>query len=106
MNTDSVLKRANPKGASIVDELGTNRFVIEMPIHAHARCLAKCIEKSPDYALLRNAIILRDDPQKVMVQLRCEADKAREIQRIVARECPVFLDELQIYPDPVMPHRG
>ena len=71
-----------------------------MPIHAHARCLAKCDEKSPDYRLLRNAIILHDDPHKVMVHIRCSADKARVIRSIVAKQCPEFVDELYVYPDP------
>jgi hypothetical protein len=68
---------------------------------AHARCLAKCDEKSPEYVLLRNGIVVRGDPHKVMVNIRCDADKARLIRRILAKECPEFLDEVHVYPDPV-----
>jgi hypothetical protein len=67
---------------------------------AYVRCLAKCDEKSSEYGLLRNGIVLRDDLQKIMVHIHCDADKARVIRRIVAKECPEFLAELHVYPDP------
>jgi hypothetical protein len=100
LDTNSSLKRASAGGAFTANELAPEGFLIEMPMHAYARCLAKCDEKSPEYVLLRNGIVLRDDPQKIMVHLRCDADKARVIRRIVAKECPEFSDELHVYPDP------
>lgn len=93
-------KRAGADGASILNELAPERFLIEIPTDAHARCLAKCDEKSPEYVLLRNGIVVGGDPHKVMVHICCDADKARMIHRIVAKECPEFLDEVRIYPDP------
>ena len=86
-------------GALIVNKAASERFLIEMPMNTYARCLASCDEKSPEYVLLRNAIVLDDDPHKVMVHIRCDADKARMIRRIVAKECPEFLDEVHVYPD-------
>jgi hypothetical protein len=93
-------KRARVSGAFIGNELAPDRFLVEMPMHAYARCLAKCDEKSPEYVLLRNGIVLGDDPHKIMVHIRCDPDKARLVRRIVVKECPEFLDELQVYPDP------
>lgn len=96
------MNRTTPVAIPInrLNELASDRFRIEMPMHAHARCLAKCDEKSPEYILLRNAIILGDDPHKIMVHIRCDADKELVIRRIVAKQCPEFLDELSVYPDP------
>ena len=95
------IKRAGADGAFILNELAAERFLIEIPMDAHARCLAKCDEKSPEYVLLRNGIVVRDDPHKVMVNIRCDADKAGLIRRILATECPEFLDEVHVYPDAV-----
>ena len=100
METNSSLKSARAGGAFIVNELAPDKCLIEMPMHAYARCLAKCHEKSPEYVLLRNGIVLGEDPRKVMVHIRCDVDKARLIRRIVAKECPEFLDELHVYSDP------
>ena len=100
MDTNPDLKRARAGGAFIVNDVAPDRFLIEMPMHAYARCLARYDEKSPQYVLLRNGIVLGDDPHKIMVHLRCDADKARLVRRIVAKECPEFLDELHVYPDP------
>jgi hypothetical protein len=86
-------------GASIVNELASDRFLIEIPMNAYARCLAKCDEKSAEYVLLRNGIVLRDHPQNAMVHIRCDADKTRLIRCIVAKECPEFLGEIHFYPD-------
>ncbi len=86
-------------GAIIGNELASDRFLIQVPMNTYARCLAKCDPKSPEYKLLRNGIILHDDPHKVMVHIRCDADKARVIRRIVAKECPEVLDELHVYPE-------
>ena len=87
-------------GAFIVDELPSDMFRIEVPLSAHARCLANCDEKSPEYALLRNGIVLSEGSDKPMVQIRCGADKVRAILHILAKECPEFSDELHVYPDP------
>jgi hypothetical protein len=70
-----------------------------MPMDAYVRCLAKCDEKSPEYLLLRNGIVLREDPHKVMVHIRCDAEKANTIRRILAKECPEFLNEVNFHPD-------
>jgi hypothetical protein len=93
------IERAGAGGASIVNGSPSERFLIEVPMDAYARCLAKCDEKSPEYMLLRNGIILRDSPHKVMVHIRCDADKARAIRRILTKECPEFLEEVHVYPD-------
>jgi hypothetical protein len=98
--TPTPIPKERAGGEFIVNELASDRFRIEMPMHAHARCLAKCDEKSPEYVLLRNGIVLRDVPPKVMVHIRCDADKARAIRRILAKECPEFLDDVHVYPDP------
>jgi len=82
-----------------VNDSASGRFLIEIPMHAYARCLAKCDEKSPDYALLKNGIVVRDDPHKAIVQVRCNADEAGVIRRILVEQCPEVLDELHISPD-------
>jgi len=86
-------------GASMVNELASERFLIQIPMNAYTRCLAKCDAKSAEYVLLRNGIVLRDHPQKAMVHIRCDADKAGLIRRILAKECPEFLGEVHFYPD-------
>jgi len=83
-----------------VNELASDRFLIEMPMDAYARCMAKCDERSPEYGLLRNSLVLREDPHKAMVHIRCDAEKASVIRGIVARQCPEFLKEVHLYPDP------
>lgn len=67
---------------------------------AHARCLAKFKEKSPEYALLSSGIVLRDDPAKPMVRIRCDAGQIQVIRSLLARECPEILDETRVSPDP------
>jgi hypothetical protein len=86
--------------AFIANDFASGKFLIEIPMNAYVHCLAKLDEKSPEYLLLRNGIVVRDEPHKVMVHICCDADKAREIRRIVAKESPEFLDELHVYPDP------
>lgn len=81
-------------------DAGSDRFLIAMPMVAHARCLAKFDEKSPVYALLSSGIVLRDDPRNPMVQIRCDADQAQVIRNLLATECPEILHETRICPDP------
>jgi hypothetical protein len=100
LENNSSLKIARAGHAFIVNDLAPDKCLIKMPMHSYARCLAKCDEKSPEYVLLKNGVILGDDPHKVMIHIRCDVDKARLIRRIVAKECPEFLDELHVYPDP------
>ena len=99
-NPITVRKETGARGASIVNELTSDRFRIEIPMDAYERCLANCDEKSPEYKLLRNGIVLRDDPHNIMVHIRCEADKVGVIRRLLAKQCPEFLDEVYVYPDP------
>src|SRR5688572_15962399 len=87
-------------GTFIVNEVGSDRLLIKIPMDTYVRCLAKCDEKSPEYVLLRNGIVLHEDPRKVMVHIRCDADKARLIRRILAKHCPEFSDDVHFYPDP------
>lgn len=75
-------------------------FRIEIPVNIHARCLAHSDDKSPDYALLRNGVILGDDPHNIMVHIRCDAAKARAIMTILAEKCPELSDECHIYTEP------
>jgi hypothetical protein len=84
--------------ASITNGSSSDKCLIEMPMDAHARCLAKCDDTSPEYLLLRNAIVLPDGPRK-MVCILCDADKAGVIRRILAEECPEFLDEVHVSSD-------
>ena len=76
------------------------QFLVEIPMNAYARCLAKCEEGSRAYMILRDGIVLRDDPHRVMIHIRCDAEKVQLIRRILAKECPEFLDEIHYYPDP------
>ena len=76
------------------------KFLIVIPMDAYARCLAKVEVSSREYLTLRNGIVLHEDPHKTMVHIRCDADKAKVILRILAKECPEFLDEVHYYPDP------
>jgi hypothetical protein len=93
------IKKALAGGEFIVNEFASDRFLIEIPMDIYMRCLVKCDEKSPEYRLLRNGIVLRDDPRNVMMHIRCDADKVRVIRGIVAQECREFLDEVHVYPD-------
>jgi len=79
---------------------GFDKFIIKVPMAAYVRCLAKCGEKSPEYALLRNGVVLNDGKRKEMLHIRCDAEKAEVIRSILARECPEFLDGVHVYPDP------
>jgi hypothetical protein len=84
--------------ASITNGSSLDKFLIEMPMDAHVRCLAKCDHTSPEYLLLKNSIVVPDGPHK-MVCILCDADKAGVIRRILAEECPEFLDEVHVYSD-------
>ncbi|HKY08876.1 MAG TPA: hypothetical protein VJQ55_11565 [Candidatus Binatia bacterium] len=88
-------------GGAVGNASAPARFLIEIPMDAYVRCLARCDEKSPEYVLLRNGIVVREDPHKVIVTIRCDADKARLIRRILVKECPELLDEVQFYPEPL-----
>jgi hypothetical protein len=94
------ITQAHADAALTVDALPSDVFRIEVPMKAHVRCLANCDEKSPEYTLLRNGIVVSEDSHQLMVHIRCDADKARAILRILAKECPEFSDELHVYPDP------
>lgn len=77
------------------------KFLIEIPMDAYLRCLAKFEDKSLEYRMLRNGIVLRGrtDTKNSVVHLRCDAEKVFAIRQLVADECPEFLDSVQCYPD-------
>ena len=83
-----------------MQQIASDTFLIEIPMDAYARCLAKCDEESPEYVLLRSGIVLQDDPHKVMVHIRCDGARARLLRRILTKECPEFMDAVRFYPNP------
>ena len=78
-----------------------DKFLIEIPMDAYLRCLAKFDDNSLEYRMLRNGIVLRGRTTKDSVlHLRCDA-----IRQIIADECPEFLESVQRYPDLPIPSR-
>ncbi|HET8671540.1 MAG TPA: hypothetical protein VFM05_13195 [Candidatus Saccharimonadales bacterium] len=80
------------------------KFLVEIPMDAYVRCLAKFDEDSAEYLTLRKGVIVRDAPHKAIIHLRCEPDRIQSIMRILAAECPEFLDDIHYYPDPRPAH--
>lgn len=75
------------------------KFLVEIPMDAYVRCLAKFDEESPEYLMLRKGVIVQNHPHKAVVHLRCEADRIPSIKRILATECPEFLEDVHYYSD-------
>jgi hypothetical protein len=76
-----------------------DKFLVEIPLDAYLRCLARLDEKSPQYRLLKNAILLYGNSNKPVVHLRCDAERAKLIKSLFWHECPEYLDRLRYYPN-------
>ena len=76
------------------------KFLVEIPMDAYVRCLARFDEESPEYLLLRKGVVVENHPHKSVVHLRCEADRIPLIKRILATARPEFLEDVHYYSDP------
>ena len=81
------------------------KFLVEIPMDPYVRCLAKFDEESPKYLTLREGLLygmlLTKRSSTAAVK---PTGSSQSIMRILAAECPEFLDDIHYYPDPPPAH--
>jgi hypothetical protein len=75
------------------------KIILEIPLDAYTLCLTKFKLRSPEYLLLRNGVIVRDDQGAQLVQILCDVDKVPAILAMIDDVCPEFSDQVRQRPD-------
>lgn len=75
------------------------KIIVEIPLDAYTLCLTKFKLRSPEYLLLRNGVIVRDDDGAQLVQILCDAEKLPAILAMINDICPEFSDQVRQRPE-------
>jgi hypothetical protein len=75
------------------------KVILEIPIDTYMICLMRFRLRSREYQMLRNGIISRDDRGDEIVEILCDAEKAKFMRNIIADLCPESLSKINQRPD-------
>ena len=68
---------------------------LDIPIGPYLLCMTRFGIHSPEYAKLKNGVVLRDSDGNEIVEILCEHDRAKKILEMTAQLCPEAFPQIQ-----------
>jgi hypothetical protein len=75
------------------------RVIIEIPLDDYHLCMTRFPLNSPEYRMLKNGIVVRNDRDQEVVHILCEPETALAIRKLFAVGCPEAVDRIKELPE-------
>jgi hypothetical protein len=72
--------------------------ILEIPIRDYHLCLTRLPLHSPEYHLLQNGVVERNESGDEVIHILCDESSARAILKLFATHCPEVLDRIRQLP--------
>jgi hypothetical protein len=82
---------------------------LDIPIGPYLLCMTRFGINSPEYAKLKNGVVLRDSDGNEIVEILCERERAKKILEMTAQLCPEAFPQIQPrldFSDPTGPEQS
>ena len=75
------------------------RVILEIPLDRYHTCLPRFPLNSREYRALTNGVIARNEVGDEVIQILCESEIAKAVQKLFAKLCPEALDTIKELPE-------
>jgi hypothetical protein len=72
--------------------------ILEIPIRDYHLCLSRLPLNSPEYHILQNGVVERNESGDEVVHVLCDQSGAQAILKLFAVHCPEVLDRIRQLP--------
>jgi|Tabmets5t2r1_1033131.scaffolds.fasta_scaffold243250_1 hypothetical protein len=72
--------------------------ILEIPIRDYHLCLSRLPLNSPEYHILQNGVVERNETGDEVVHILCDQSSAQAILKLFAIHCPEVLDRIRQLP--------
>ena len=75
------------------------RVIIELPLDDYHLCMPRFPMNSPEYRMLKNGIVVRNDRNEEVIHIRCERETGLALRKLFADACPEAVYRIKELPD-------